>query len=193
VRPLYLNRPLVVPAERERPSGLGRIGDSPTTVETYNIPEGIDGVAATLRIMKKAANDSLTTDKSGTILLLARQLFSSLEQRDWKSEVSALHEFVRDYIRYTQDPDGIELIQTPVKTLELQQGDCDDKSTLLAALLKAGGHPARFRAVGMDGEDFSHVLVEAKMGETWVPLETILDVEMGWCPPNITRNYILKV
>lgn len=150
-------------------------------------------MAATLRIMKKAANDSLTNDKNGTILLLARQLFGGLEQRDWHSEVAALHEFVRDYIRYTLDPDGIELIQTPVKTLELQQGDCDDKSTLLAALLKAGGHPARFVAVGMNGDDFSHVLVEAKSGESWIPLETILPVAMGWAPPDITRKYILKV
>ena len=193
---MYFSTPLVAASARESASGtgtLGRIGDTPTTIKRINIPDGADGVAATLRIMRTAANESLTDDPSGTIILLVRELFAPVPERSWADEICILHEFVRDHIRYTLDPDELEMIQTPLKTLEIQQGDCDDKSTLLAAMLKAGGHPARFCAVGMNGEMFSHVLVEAKHGDDWVPLETILDVPVGWEPPNITSRYYHKV
>jgi transglutaminase-like putative cysteine protease len=158
-----------------------------------NIPEGFDGVAATLRLMRKIAVEAVTDDPTATVVLLTRQIFQSIPERRWADEITALHEFVRDHIRYTLDPDDMEMLQTPLKTLEIQQGDCDDKSTLLAAMLKAGGHPSRFCAVGMNGEMFSHVLVEARHGDEWIPLETILDVPAGWEPPNITSRYYHKV
>lgn len=158
------------------------------------IPSGRDGVIATLRHMKEFARGSLKNPDQ-TIRRCALQIFRNqgVPPRKWLREISALHSFVRDSIRYVKDPDGIELVQTPEATLTLATGDCDDKSTLLAALLLATGHPCRFVAVGMNGNSFSHVLVEAKSGDRWIPAETIIPKPLGWFPPNVTSKYFLKV
>ncbi len=104
-------------------------------------------------------------------------------QKDWQCEVKQLHAFVRDSIRYVQDPIDIERIQTPDKTLELAAGDCDDKAILLASMLESLGHPSRFVAIGFEPGTYSHVYVETKIGANWIPLETTEPVEAGWEPP----------
>ncbi len=133
-------------------------------------------------------------DPNQQVRLLTLSVIEGVEPRAYAREVRAAQEFVRDHIHYVQDPVDVELVQTCAKTLELQRGDCDDKATLLAAMLESIGHPCKFAAVGFNGEDFSHVMVQSKVGEAWVWLETILaGVPAGWCPPNITRVYFLKV
>lgn len=103
-------------------------------------------------------------------------------QKDYACEVRSLHRFVRDAIRYVQDPVDIERIQSPDKTLEIGAGDCDDKAILLASLLESLGHPARFVAIGFEPNVYSHVYVETKIGNDWIALETTEPVEVGWSP-----------
>jgi transglutaminase-like putative cysteine protease len=126
---------------------------------------------------------------------VAGNLVRNLPQYDGMGEVRALHHFVRDSVRYTGDIAGVETLQTPKATLELGVGDCDDKSLLLAALLKAINRPARFVAIAMNGGEFSHVLVETRAGKAgnWIPLETIRPVEPGWFPPGVTKKMIAHV
>lgn len=144
--------------------------------------------------MRAFARASIT-DPAQKIRAKANQIFSdaALAPRDWNGEISALHAFVRDHIRYVRDPVDLELVQTPEVTLNLGYGDCDDKSTLLSALLQATGHPARLTVVGMNGGPFSHVLAETKSGDRWVPLETIIDKPVGWFPPGVTDKYSLEI
>jgi transglutaminase-like putative cysteine protease len=148
--------------------------------------------------MRDFVHDAIK-DPSQTVRGKALSLVAQLPPRKWFPEIYALHQFVRDDIRYIRDPDGYELVQSPDKTLELGQGDCDDKSTLLAALLKVTGHPARFVALGFNGDPLSHVLVETKVDSTgndqkdWMPLETIIPKPAGWYPPGVTSRYVLKV
>ena len=119
---------------------------------------------------------------------------AQLPQYDRLGEVKALHAFVRDHIRYTNDPKNVELVQTPRATLEMGTGDCDDKSSLLAALLESIGRPARFVALAFKPSAmFSHVLVEVKHGKSWMPLETIRNVAAGWGPPNVSRRMVIHV
>jgi len=109
-------------------------------------------------------------------------------QKDYACEVKCLHAYVRDSIRYLQDPVDVERLQSADKTIELGAGDCDDKSILLAALLESIGHPTRFIAIGFEPEIYSHVYVETKIGAEWVPLETTESVEVGWEPdPSLVR------
>lgn len=103
-------------------------------------------------------------------------------QKDYACEAAALHRFVRDGIRYVQDPIDVERIQSPDKTLELAAGDCDDKAILLASLLESMGHQARFVAIGFEPGVFSHVYVETKIGDVWIAAETTEPVEFGWEP-----------
>lgn len=165
---------------------------TPTLAALQTLPEGPDGTAVTLRIMRDLARASLK-NPAQVIRNQALSIVQNVAARNYSGEVNALQGWVRDRIRYVQDPDEIELVQTPEKTLELGQGDCDDKATLLASLLLAIGHPARFVAVGFQGDAFSHVLVESKVADSWIPLETIVPVNAGWYPPGVTSRYVLKV
>lgn len=181
-----------VPNDAPRAGALGDVGAALAVLS--DIPDGIDGTKATLRIMRNFVRAAVRSPDQ-TIRLAANRIIrdAGVLPRNWIGEIRALHAFVRDHIRYVRDPVTVELVQMPEKTLELGYGDCDDKSTLLAAMLDATGHPARFWAVGFDGQGFSHVLVEALVGEHWMPLETILDVDAGWRPPGVVDSYRLNM
>lgn len=152
------------------------------------IPSGVAGVRVTLAIMRSLSR-RFKTDL--TIRKKAAALTQHLSQKDWSGQVRALHGFVRDGIRYIKDIDGVETVQTPLFTLQNEYGDCDDKSTLLAALLASIGHPSRFLAIGMEPGKFSHVLVETRIGDKWIPLETTAPVPPGWLPraPSKMRSF----
>jgi len=98
---------------------------------------------------------------------------------------------VRDNVRYVRDVRGVETVHTPVKILEQGQGDCDDKSLILATLLETIGHPTRFVAVGPAPGIYSHVFVETKLGNKWIPLETTENVKPGWRPKNTVSQMVI--
>jgi transglutaminase-like putative cysteine protease len=116
----------------------------------------------------------------------ALSLIQDLPPKAYINEIERLWEFVRDDIRYVKDVAGVETVQTAERTLDLRQGDCDDKGVLLAALLESIGHPTRFVALAFAPHKFSHVLVETRVGRGaktfWIPLETTEFKPFGWYP-----------
>jgi transglutaminase-like putative cysteine protease len=147
------------------------------------LPSGIEGTRQTLDLMVRITNDAKTRlEVRNRALSLTRWL----PPKAWRAQVDQLFKFVRDQIRYTRDIRGVETLTHPVQTLAIGQGDCDDKSMLLAALLESIGHPTRFIAVGLQPNSFQHVLVETVIGDDWVALETTKgDVPMGWFPAGV--------
>lgn len=110
-------------------------------------------------------------------------------------ELGALYRWVRDQIRFTSDPVGIEHLQSPRYTLHVRAGDCDDRATLLAALARSIGLAAdlRFRAIGADPMipgRFSHVYVVATLrdGRRIALDPTYPDTPLGWEHPRPTRT-----
>lgn len=161
---------------------------TPMTASLGWIPSGKDGTVATLRIMGRFVREG---KKALPVRSLALHLVQGLPQKDWAGEVSRIHAFVRDKIRYVKDVKGVETLQTPEKTLEIGQGDCDDKSVLVAALLESVGHPTRFVAIALKHPDeFEHVFVETKIGANWVGVETTEPVELGWQPKGVKKRLI---
>jgi transglutaminase-like putative cysteine protease len=167
-------------------------GKSPPKVVLAGIPAGNAGAVATLKIMRQFVRAAVRNPDQ-IVRAKALSLVGFLPARDWIGQIKSCFEFVRDSIRYVKDPVDVELVQTPESSLDIGQGDCDDKATLLAALLMTIGHPCRFVALGFRGEGFSHVLVETRVRDGWMSLETILPVPMGWYPSGVTRRYVLKV
>lgn len=123
----------------------------------------------------------------------ALELTRYLSPKDWVGQVRALFEYVRDDIRYVHDVWGVETLHTPLQIMRQEQGDCDDKSILLAALLESIGHPARFVAASLKQNGFSHVFVQTRVGQKWVSLDATENVPMGWEPPNIRQRLIVNV
>lgn len=159
-----------------------------------DLPTGKAGTIATLKHMREFVRAALRAphQRIRQQALAIYELYR-VPPRNYEAEVRALHGFVRDKIRYVRDPVGLELVQAPERTLDIAQGDCDDKSVLLASLLMATGHLARFVVVGFKGEPFSHVLIETKRGNRWIPLETIIDKPVGWFPRGVTSQLHFKI
>lgn len=170
------------------PSNLNEIASRPPPSALFGIPSGAAGVLATLKIMSGIVRRA---KKCVAIRETAAQLVNGYRQKDWVSEVKKLHSFVRDEIRYVKDIRGVETLHTPQKILDQQYGDCDDKSLLLASLLESIGHPTRFVAIGFRPGNYSHVYVETKIGEKWIPLETTENVGVGWSPRGVVSRMVV--
>jgi transglutaminase-like putative cysteine protease len=173
---------------------------TPTRVSLRGIPEGVPGAIQTLRVMRDLVRASIR-EPAQQVRETALGIIGG--ESGWIGQIRLIQQWVQDHIRYVLDPidseGGVELVQTPQKTLEYRAGDCDDQSVLIAALLSAIGHPARFIAVGFRGEGLSHVLVQTKVRNTgedrrdWASVETIEPQALGWFPSGVTSHYILKV
>lgn len=149
------------------------------------MPSGIAGVRHTLQQMAALVRKYKTD--SG-IHQLARQLTQGLPPQNISGAtmlyVAALQKFVRDQIRYVQDVEGVETLQTPIYTLQIRAGDCDDKSILLDTLLASIGLQTMFFAIGINGGPFEHVVAGVRLGTRTIPLETIVpNAPPGWLPP----------
>lgn len=154
-----------------------------------SLADGTQGVRQTLNVMRGLVRQY---KKNAGVRMLAQQLTAHLPDYDHWGEVQTLHGFVRDEIRYVQDVEGVETVQTPVYTLQVGSGDCDDKATCLCTLLASIGYQCLFYAVGLGGGPFEHVLAGVRLGTRNIPLETIIPLgtmgpgsgEMGWMPPD---------
>lgn len=162
---------------------------TPTLAQLIEISDGKEGTKQTLKIMRRLVRDG---KKSVTVRSAALALLHDILQKDYRNEIYRIHSFVRDEIRYVRDINEVETLQTPDKTLELKHGDCDDKSTLAAAMLESIGHPTRFVAAGYGNGDFSHVWVETKLGAIWLPLECTEPVPLGWKAPGMKEFLIVN-
>ncbi|HEX3586656.1 MAG TPA: transglutaminase-like domain-containing protein [Candidatus Angelobacter sp.] len=151
------------------------------------IPNGDAGIARTVQHMIAFAQGDEGAGHP-SVRALATQITRNLASRDYLGEITAVFNWVKQNIRFSGE--FKETLQSPYVTLQLATGDCDDFSTLTAALLLTLGYQVRFKTVGVDGPDFSHVYVEVKLKrqDKWVPLDTTVPSStVGWEPPNIMR------
>ena len=153
------------------------------------IPPGKEGTKYTLNLMRQLVRAG---KKSPVVRQLAVDLTRGLPQKDWLSEVDAVHKFVRDRIRYVRDIHGVETLHTVERILTNAAGDCDDKSVLAASLLESLGHPTRFVAVGFKPDMYSHVYPETLVGSKWIAVETTEPVALGWKPTNILNALVMN-
>lgn len=165
------------------------IANTETTAQLREISSGARGTLETLKLMRALVREG---KRNLFVRQTATALISDLRQKDFAGEVKRIHAFVRDKIRYVKDIRGIETLHTPEKILEFGQGDCDDKSILVATLLEVIGHPTRFVAMGFKNGGFCHVYVETKIGRKWIGVETTEPVSFGWTPPNQTSRMVIN-
>lgn len=125
--------------------------------------------------MRRFAREA-TTDTF--VLGRARKICAHLQSGDYNSEILALYQWVHQNIRYIPDPDGVELVQTPKRTIQERAGDCDDMATLLAGMLMCVGKRCRFALVGFhEGSPPSHVFVEVVTPSGWITLDPVANKE----------------
>ncbi len=156
---------------------------------TLSLADGAAGTLDTLRIMRglvQRYKKDVPTIKSTALALVA-----DLPPKSYYREADAVFRFVRDGIRYVRDTTGQENLVVPTTLLQMRQGDCGSKSVLLAALLESIGHPTRFVAIGNAPQEFSHVYVETKVANNWIPLESTMQWESGRAPEGYAYQMVM--
>lgn len=159
-------------------------------ISVARIPSGIEGVRATLALMRCVVR---AARKDTVIRYFAADLCRDLAQHDYMAEARAIHEYVRDRVRYIRDIHSVETIQTPRATLEESAGDCDDKTTLFCALAESVGFATAFKAVGINGNRIAHVYPVVIYRGRGVAAEVIRPVPLGWEPDGITSFVLCEV
>jgi hypothetical protein len=87
---------------------------------------------------------------------------AGVESQDWEGEADAMFEYTRKAVRYTRDPRGVELFQSPPRSLDHGIGDCDDQVIFLGSLLLSIGYPIILRVIGLKGSNqFQHIYILA--------------------------------
>lgn len=157
----------------------------------YPLQEGDAGIARTVRYMiaMVEGNEGAANPE---IRRAAIDITRNVASRDSAGEINAIQQWVQKNIRFRGE--FKETIQSPLATLKLEAGDCDDQAQLVAALLKSIGHKTRFRTIAVDRtapDQFSHVYTEVLDRTTgqWVPVETTIPgVRAGWAPQRVFRS-----
>lgn len=144
---------------------------------------GAEGNEQTLQFAAAMVREDSANDDR--IRSLAESLVSGCAPRDAQCEVTQLFEFVRDRIRYVEDPIDTERIADAWRTWEKRSGDCVDKCILLATLLGSIGYRSEFIAQSWDGDlanGFDHVRLRVLIPNGW-PVEldpTNERAPVGW-------------
>lgn len=159
----------------------------------YAIPDGVEGVRATLRHMRSLV---LEGRKLPAVRALAESITRYLPPKDGRAEINAVFNWIKANIRYVRDIRNVETLSTVERLLRVRTGDCDDMAVLAAALLESIGFRTRFAALGFHGGEYSHVIAEVKLGtaNSWIPMDcTVGSSYLGWYPQNTTRRMVYHV
>lgn len=149
-----------------------------------HIPDGVAGVDVTLNLMASIVRQYRRTPRIRT---LAMEIVQPLPGKNWLAEIGAVFDWVRRNIRYTQDVNGVETLQTPDWTLNLGAGDCDDMTMLLQSLLESIGYPTRFVACGRHAGNYDHVFTQVRLPDSsrLISLDPTEPHPMGWAPQGL--------
>jgi transglutaminase-like putative cysteine protease len=153
--------------------------------ELYKFPrqQMLDKTVAAMRELIERAKENFN------FVTFARNLVKHIGGHDFLSEVNAIFEFVRDSIRYTRDPTGIELVQSPIRTIQTGFGDCDDKTVLFCALCEAIGHKTRIVLESTSGRGWTHVRADVFIYGQWIPADcTPENKNLGWQSKSVKRR-----
>lgn len=149
-----------------------------TTFSLQTIFGGDLGAMQTLHKMRKLANDAL---RDPVVIQTARRIVENagVLGRNDADKFMAIRDWLAEHVQFMPDPVGIELLSTPRYMLDqigrfyFVSGDCDDAAILGAALGKAVGLQAKFRALafGSKSRPFSHVYTLLLVRKTWANLD----------------------
>jgi hypothetical protein len=152
-------------------------------IHTERLPDGAAGNLRTLVFVRQWIRADSAFNRS--VRALAQQLIADCGPADFACEVQALFDYAQS-IRFVRDPIDVERIADAETTVHEQQGDCVDKSILLASLLGSVGHLTRGKVVNFAGDvqarGFDHFYLEVQRPDgSWQVLDpTPENTPPGW-------------
>lgn len=161
-----------------------KLGNLPQ-VQSSEIADGFAGNKQTLSKMIELAK---ARRGNPMVRRLAENILDHYQvgSHDYQREVIAIGDFVKQKVRYTKDPAGIEYVQDPLLMIENMSklgyvaGDCDDMSLLVATLLLSVGHEPYFKVVkySPNSSSWNHIYVYVNARNTygdtkWISVDAI--------------------
>jgi hypothetical protein len=139
-------------------------GEPPVKLERYG------GVEHSIEAMKRG----ILSDRgawSPKVRFAAERIVERVSPKDYLSEVLAIRHWVSAHAPYLRDPAHVEWIRDPQALLEAMEAsptgvvrcDCDEISSLIAALWLAVGNQVELVTVAFDRGPASHVFVRCKV------------------------------
>lgn len=173
-------------------------GLSAIPYRVINIGNGSIATKNTLKLMIQIINEG---SKNIYVRRWAEHIIKNIPQYRWLDEAKAIHNFVRDNVRYTRDPDSVEYLQTPDTLLQqiernsYASGDCDDSVVLALSLAKSVGFPVALRIASYTPDkEFSHVYGLIKVGNDWISTDCIKNnLQLGFEAPNATAIHTEEI
>lgn len=166
---------------------LGVVRGVPYTMRKVSIADGEGGVRQTVRHMQAFVNGP---EGIGAPAVRAAAL-DAVRGFPESQEIEKIFQWVKNNIEFRGEAE--ETLQTPLVTLQLKAGDCDDQTALVAAMLKSLGYQVEIKTVAVERDDpnlSTHVyaVVKDKKTKQWIPLDTTVGTAFaGWEPQDITR------
>ncbi len=167
-----------------------------TTVREVFISGGDFGARQTLAKMRSLVNRALVDPLT---VNTAKQVIAYCPPGDAECAALAVGRWLGDHFQFVRDPVGVELLHEPrymlqvIATHAFFSGDCDDAAILGAALAKAVGLRARFRAIGFRrGGLLSHVIADVRTPRGWVQLDVTRPAQFARLP-RISRVVTVEV
>lgn len=167
----------------------GPVAD-PSTFRRLQISTGARGTTETLRAM---ADLIVEASQDPYFVQFTRNIVRSCASKDYLCEADALLQYVKQNVTYRQDPLLMEWVQSPGWTMFVErQGDCDDSSSLLAAMDLAAGHGAELVAVATERSnpsEYTHVFTRVGLrtpggGVEWLGQDAVpTPARLGWEVP----------
>ena len=161
---------------------------------------GDNGISQTANAIKQAVAFAIRRPE---IRRRAEEIVVGCAERDERCEVTKIMRWTESHFRYVKDPVGIEMVKSPevsdeeISKIGRFQGDCDDATAYVAALLKSVGYTVRAVVIAVPGrgEQFRHIYPEVYLPsrKAWLPLEmTAKQKPIGWSAESSrTRRYPL--
>ena len=120
----------------------------------------------------------------------------NVEARDELGLARAFQHFAQHAVKYFRE--FPERWVSPLRTIAWRIGDCDDKSILIATLLRTFRIPVRLKFLRMqlpEGKRIAHVYPQAFIKGQWIALESVRPVALGFDYETtaIERGYPYKV
>lgn len=134
-------------------------------------------------MVEKYSGHPLLIDVTARIIEKAR-----VPARDPKALARAVQLFSARKIKFFRE--WPERFASPLRTIVWGLGDCDDKSILVASMLRGFRMPIRLKRLALtlpNGERVAHIYPQALIDGEWVALESVREYPWGYDPENKAR------
>jgi len=155
------------------------------------IENSLGGNEATLYTLEKIREFIDKFKINPVIRVLYRSILQNIDGRDYERIIQAIYDYSLEKVRYQKDIYGVETLQSPLRTLQLGFGDCDDFTILLGTLYEGAGLKTRIVLVtNRPNKIYSHVFIQVFNGREWITADPVENYLGTGYLNDITKAYI---